>query len=158
MSSLIKRLKKLRAEFAFGVDGDAAALIGEAIAAIEGGHQATVQKCADAIVMCPECDCTAMSRKAVLALSRPAGAGPPEPAPAPSSVRGGIPTEAELATAYRYLLEKPSTSYIQRKMGIGYNHAAAIMETLENEGAVTAPDRNGKRTTLPRPNQQTGES
>jgi len=69
----------------------------------------------------------------------------------PSSISRGAPTEAELVTAYRYLLEKPSTSYIQRKMGIGYNHAAAIMETLENEGAVTKPDNNGKRIALSRP-------
>jgi len=77
-----------------------------------------------------------------------------EPQAPPRSVQGGIPTEAELATAYNFLLEKPSTSYIQRKMGIGYNHACAIMETLENEGAISLPDANGKRVTLSRPHQQ----
>lgn len=36
------------------------------------------------------------------------------------------------------------TSYVQRKMGIGYNHAAAILEHLEAE-FVTPPDSNGER-------------
>lgn len=36
------------------------------------------------------------------------------------------------------------TSYIQRKMGIGYNHAAALMEHLEAE-FITPPDKHGER-------------
>lgn len=68
--------------------------------------------------------------------------------PARASTVAGPVTEAELATAYRYLLEKPSTSYLQRKMGLGYNRAAAIMETLESEGCVSAPDATGKRHIL----------
>lgn len=69
MEDLIKKLKKLRSELAFGADEEAASLVGEAISAIENGHKLAVQRCADAIVMCPECNCTAMSRKAILALA-----------------------------------------------------------------------------------------
>jgi DNA segregation ATPase FtsK/SpoIIIE-like protein len=36
------------------------------------------------------------------------------------------------------------TSYIQRKMGLGYNHAAAIMDHLEAE-FITPPDKHGER-------------
>jgi len=35
-----------------------------------------------------------------------------------------------------------STSYIQRKLEIGYNRASAIMELLEKNGVVSTPDEN----------------
>ena len=44
--------------------------------------------------------------------------------------------------------QKASTSYLQRKLGIGYNRAASIMEELEAMGAVSAPDHVGKRQIL----------
>ncbi len=44
--------------------------------------------------------------------------------------------------------QKASTSYLQRKLGIGYNRAASIMEELEGMGAVSAPDHVGKRQIL----------
>ena len=37
------------------------------------------------------------------------------------------------------------TSYIQRKLQCGYNHAAAIMEVLEEQGHITAADNYGAR-------------
>lgn len=40
---------------------------------------------------------------------------------------------------------KCSTSYIQRKLGVGYNKAARIMEYLEEMGVVTSADHIGKR-------------
>ncbi len=40
---------------------------------------------------------------------------------------------------------KCSTSYVQRKLGIGYNKAARIMEHLEALGMITAADHAGKR-------------
>lgn len=38
-----------------------------------------------------------------------------------------------------------STAYVQRCLGIGYNAALRIMETLEKSGFITAPDADGKR-------------
>ena len=48
---------------------------------------------------------------------------------------------------------KCSTSYIQRKLGIGYNKAARLVEQMEEEGAVTPANHVGKRDILlPDPN------
>ena len=44
--------------------------------------------------------------------------------------------------------KKPTISYIQRRLGIGYNKAATIIERMENEGVVSAPDSGGKRHIL----------
>ena len=41
-----------------------------------------------------------------------------------------------------------STSYIQRKLGIGYNTAARLVEALETGGVVSASDNVGKRDIL----------
>ena len=43
---------------------------------------------------------------------------------------------------------KASTSYIQRRLQIGYNRAASIMERMEDEGVVGAPNHAGKREIL----------
>ena len=43
---------------------------------------------------------------------------------------------------------KASTSYIQRRLGIGYNRAASIMERMENEGIVGPANHAGKREIL----------
>jgi len=43
---------------------------------------------------------------------------------------------------------KASTSYIQRRLQIGYNRAASIMERMEYEGVVGAPNHAGKREIL----------
>lgn len=40
---------------------------------------------------------------------------------------------------------KASTSHIQRRLSIGYNRAARIVDQMEAEGIVTAPDRVGRR-------------
>jgi DNA segregation ATPase FtsK/SpoIIIE-like protein len=37
------------------------------------------------------------------------------------------------------------TSYIQRKLECGYNRAAQILDALEKEGFITAPDERGQR-------------
>ncbi len=48
---------------------------------------------------------------------------------------------------------KCSTSYIQRKLGIGYNKAARLVEQMEDNGAVTPANHVGKRDILlPDPN------
>jgi len=44
--------------------------------------------------------------------------------------------------------KKASTSYIQRRLQIGYNRAASIMERMENEGVVGQPNHAGKREIL----------
>jgi S-DNA-T family DNA segregation ATPase FtsK/SpoIIIE len=43
---------------------------------------------------------------------------------------------------------KVSTSYIQRKLGIGYNKAARLVEQMEEEGVVSAANHVGKREIL----------
>ncbi|MEO8668849.1 MAG: DNA translocase FtsK, partial [Bauldia sp.] len=43
---------------------------------------------------------------------------------------------------------KASTSYIQRRLGIGYNRAASIIERMEKEGVVGAANHAGKREIL----------
>lgn len=54
------------------------------------------------------------------------------------------------AQAKEYVLrdKKPTISYIQRRLSIGYNKAAGFMERMEQEGVVSAPDPNGKRHIL----------
>lgn len=41
--------------------------------------------------------------------------------------------------------KRPSISLLQRRLGIGYNRAARIMEQLEAHGIVTGPDSRGDR-------------
>ena len=43
---------------------------------------------------------------------------------------------------------KASTSYLQRRLSIGYNRAAGLIERLEEEGLVSAPNHAGKREIL----------
>ncbi len=43
---------------------------------------------------------------------------------------------------------KVSTSYIQRRLSVGYNKAASLVERMEKEGVVSAPNHAGKRDIL----------
>jgi DNA segregation ATPase FtsK/SpoIIIE, S-DNA-T family len=43
---------------------------------------------------------------------------------------------------------KASTSYIQRRLGIGYNRAASLIERMEKEGLIGAANHAGKREIL----------
>jgi DNA segregation ATPase FtsK/SpoIIIE, S-DNA-T family len=43
---------------------------------------------------------------------------------------------------------KVSTSYVQRRLGIGYNRAATLIERMENEGLIGAANHAGKREIL----------
>ncbi len=44
--------------------------------------------------------------------------------------------------------KKASTSYVQRRLGIGYNKAANIIEKMENEGIISEADSYGRREIL----------
>ena len=44
--------------------------------------------------------------------------------------------------------KKCSTSYIQRRLSVGYNKAASLVERMEQEGVVGAPNHSGKRAIL----------
>jgi S-DNA-T family DNA segregation ATPase FtsK/SpoIIIE len=46
---------------------------------------------------------------------------------------------------------KASTSYIQRRLQIGYNRAASLMEQMEREGVVGPANHAGKRDILAGP-------
>jgi DNA segregation ATPase FtsK/SpoIIIE-like protein len=54
----------------------------------------------------------------------------------------------ELMTARELAKEKPSPSFLQRRMMIGYNRACEIMEMLEQEGLVSKRRANGMREYL----------
>ncbi|HKZ95420.1 MAG TPA: DNA translocase FtsK 4TM domain-containing protein [Hyphomicrobiaceae bacterium] len=43
---------------------------------------------------------------------------------------------------------KASTSYIQRRLSVGYNRAADLVERMEREGLISAPNHAGKREIL----------
>ncbi|MGH6988254.1 MAG: DNA translocase FtsK 4TM domain-containing protein [Stellaceae bacterium] len=45
---------------------------------------------------------------------------------------------------------KATTSYLQRRFEIGYNKAAKLIERMEKEGVISAPNRVGKREVLAR--------
>lgn len=44
--------------------------------------------------------------------------------------------------------KKVSTSYIQRRLAVGYNKAATLIERMEKEGVISAPNHAGKREIL----------
>lgn len=52
------------------------------------------------------------------------------------------------AVAFVTTSRRGSTSSVQREFKIGYNRAAHLVELMENQGIVSAPDDNGKREVL----------
>ena len=62
--------------------------------------------------------------------------------------------DAESADLYQQAVQvvvrdrKASTSYIQRRLQIGYNRAASLIERMEKEGVVGQPNHAGKREIL----------
>ncbi|MFN7223821.1 MAG: DNA translocase FtsK 4TM domain-containing protein [Paracoccaceae bacterium] len=65
-----------------------------------------------------------------------------------SSGDGGEDALYDQAVAIVAKDRKCSTSYIQRKLGIGYNKAAKLVEQMEDQGVVTAANHVGKREIL----------
>jgi DNA segregation ATPase FtsK/SpoIIIE, S-DNA-T family len=58
--------------------------------------------------------------------------------------------DAQYAQALQIVAQegKASTSYLQRKMRIGYNSAARLIERMETDGHVSRPDHVGRRQVL----------
>jgi S-DNA-T family DNA segregation ATPase FtsK/SpoIIIE len=74
---------------------------------------------------------------------------------APEGGNEWIPDDAEGEDKlYRQAVEvvmrhrKASTSFVQRQLQLGYNRAARLVERMENEGLVSAPNHVGKRDIL----------
>jgi S-DNA-T family DNA segregation ATPase FtsK/SpoIIIE len=44
--------------------------------------------------------------------------------------------------------KKASTSYIQRRLAVGYNKAASLIERMEKEGVISPANHSGKREIL----------
>jgi DNA segregation ATPase FtsK/SpoIIIE, S-DNA-T family len=59
---------------------------------------------------------------------------------------GGDLYDQALSIVLRH--QKASTSYIQRRLQIGYNRAASLMERMEKEGVVGPANHAGKREIL----------
>ncbi len=72
-----------------------------------------------------------------------------EPAPNPGSMdaeESGDLYDRAVAIVLRD--KKCSTSYIQRRLSVGYNKAASLVEQMEREGVVSPPNHSGKREIL----------
>jgi S-DNA-T family DNA segregation ATPase FtsK/SpoIIIE len=81
----------------------------------------------------------------------PAGAASPEDGPVFDAGQFGGGEGADLyeqAVAVVLRDKKASTSYIQRRLQIGYNRAASLMERMETEGLVGPANHAGKREIL----------
>jgi DNA segregation ATPase FtsK/SpoIIIE, S-DNA-T family len=91
-------------------------------------------------------------------LSGPTGAIPGLPGEDGEDEEGGDPEQDALYDeAVKIVVEsrKPSISYVQRRLKIGYNRAARMLESMENAGLVSPLQSNGSREVLvPNPNQE----
>ncbi|MEO1019993.1 MAG: DNA translocase FtsK, partial [Pseudomonadota bacterium] len=63
---------------------------------------------------------------------------------------GGGSTDVQYDQAVQIVARdgKASTSYLQRKMSIGYNSAAKLIERMEQEGLISSADHVGRRQVL----------
>lgn len=72
-------------------------------------------------------------------------------APAPSAAQAKGEKDADLyAQAKEIVLrdKKPTISYLQRRLQVGYNKAATFIERMEHEGIISKPDAKNKRYIL----------
>jgi S-DNA-T family DNA segregation ATPase FtsK/SpoIIIE len=81
--------------------------------------------------------------------------GPRTPIPGfPEEGEGGAPADPEADELYDEAVRivtterKPSISYVQRRLKIGYNRAARLLEAMENAGLVGPLQSNGAREVL----------
>lgn len=58
---------------------------------------------------------------------------------------------AEMEKAKAFVQEKPSTSYLQRMMGIPYGRASSLIAVMEEIGIVSERKPDGTRTLRERP-------
>lgn len=78
---------------------------------------------------------------------------PQDDAPAPAAAREAVKA-AESSDLYKRAIEviintnRASVSHFQRKLGIGYNHAAKICDKLEENGVIAPQSGAGPRTIL----------
>ncbi|MCM1294543.1 MAG: DNA translocase FtsK [Muribaculaceae bacterium] len=72
-------------------------------------------------------------------------AGLPGAAPSKADKDGDLYSQAKEVVLRD---KKPTISYIQRRLSIGYNKAATFIERMEEEGIISAPDANNKRHIL----------
>jgi len=66
--------------------------------------------------------------------------------PGAEGEESGDPYDRAVAIVLRD--RKCSTSYVQRRLSVGYNKAASLVERMEKEGVVSAPNHSGKRMIL----------
>ncbi len=81
--------------------------------------------------------------------------GPEESSPVMDAIMGTPSGDAEedlYAQAMAVVVRdgRASTSYVQRRLKVGYNKAASLIERLEEEGVISAPNHAGKREVLAR--------
>ncbi len=69
-----------------------------------------------------------------------------EAAQGPMNDEGGSLYDRAVAIVLRD--KKCSTSYIQRRLSVGYNKAASLVEQMEKDGVVSPPNHAGKREIL----------
>ncbi len=74
--------------------------------------------------------------------------------PVMDAIMGGNDEQDLYAQAVAVVMRdgRASTSYVQRRCGIGYNKAASIIERMEDEGIVSAPNHSGRREVLKKQN------
>jgi len=71
-------------------------------------------------------------------------ASPPAREEAPAEGAGDLYERAKVFATR----DKPSTSYLQRRLQIGYNQAAELIERMESEGLISRRNHAGMRTIL----------
>lgn len=73
-----------------------------------------------------------------------------EDGPITGDMRGEDASLFDQAVAIVIRDKRVSTSYIQRRLRIGYNKAASLIEEMEQQGIVSPPNHSGKREILVR--------
>ena len=65
-----------------------------------------------------------------------------------TTARGDLRSIIDQAIAIVAQTRNASISYLQRRLKIGYNRAARIIEQMESEGVVSSANRVGRREVL----------